>query len=290
MNPLNPTVNLLEVHDLDINEFLQKSLQPSNNALLSEAERPGGAQPSGQVPPSPQGGGSRRARSLRNVQTQHGLNLAGSFILNQLRGWRLLSGAALSSEEWRSILASTKNQLDYDSISSALMVLFDEQIPHQHRLHHPGAGHHGGGPHHFNMAENDDWSWDDSSWWDDQWAAQVRWDDDGWDAHQPEEEHGDEAEADTAPDGDALAAERSWSQAQRTTQMIKKDRGFGSQTSSTKVLDALSAVAIALLAIVLIATHLVVAKASVFPFSWRSPTTRTMSCTKARANRKVVAR
>ena len=34
MNPLNPTVNLLEVHDLDINEFLQKSLQPSNNALL----------------------------------------------------------------------------------------------------------------------------------------------------------------------------------------------------------------------------------------------------------------
>jgi len=45
--------------------------------------------------------------------------LAGSFILNQLRGWRLLSGAALSSEEWRSILASTKNQLDYDSISSA---------------------------------------------------------------------------------------------------------------------------------------------------------------------------
>ena len=138
------------------------------------------------------------------MQSQRGLNLADSFILNQLRGWRLLSGAALSSEEWRSILASTKNQLDYDSISSALMVLFDEQIPHQHRLHQHHSQHHGGGPHHFNMAEGDDWSWDDSSWWDDQWAAQVRWDDDGWDA-QPEEEYGEEQEAaDTANDGEVL--------------------------------------------------------------------------------------
>ena len=114
------------------------------------------------------------------------------------------------------------------------MVLFDEQIPHQHRLHQPGSGHHGGGPHHFNMAENDGWSWDDSSWWDDQWAAQVRWDDGGWDA-QPEEDHGEEHEqAETAADGEALASERSWSQAQRTTQLIKKDRGFGSQTASSR--------------------------------------------------------
>ena len=62
-------------------------------------ERPGQVPPSGQAQPSARGAGSQRARSLRSVQSQHGLNMADSFILNQFRGWRLLSGAALSSEE-----------------------------------------------------------------------------------------------------------------------------------------------------------------------------------------------
>ena len=62
------------------------------------------------------------------MPSRRGKGFTDSFILTQLRGWRLLSGAALNPDEWRTILASTKNQLDYDSISSALMVLFDDQI------------------------------------------------------------------------------------------------------------------------------------------------------------------
>ena len=39
-----------------------------------------------------------------------------SFILEQLRGWRLLTAAALSPEEWRAVLASTNNKLDYNAV------------------------------------------------------------------------------------------------------------------------------------------------------------------------------
>ncbi|CAK9056670.1 Integrase catalytic domain-containing protein [Durusdinium trenchii] len=93
-----------------------------------------------------------------------GLSITDSFILTQLRGWRLLSGAALSSEEWRSILASTKNQLDYDSVREALTVLFDEQIMHRSSTSSPPTYGHGT-PHFFNMAEED--TWGDEDWWDD---------------------------------------------------------------------------------------------------------------------------
>jgi len=70
------------------------------------------------------------------------LNNFDSFILKQLRGWRLLSGACLSAEEWRSILASTNNQLDYQNVSMALTILYDEQIQStrggSHYAHHGG--------------------------------------------------------------------------------------------------------------------------------------------------------
>ena len=44
------------------------------------------------------------------------LSVTDSFILRQLRGWRLLSGAHLSTEDVRSVMASTNNRLDYDNI------------------------------------------------------------------------------------------------------------------------------------------------------------------------------
>ena len=59
---------------------------PSSSALKggSQGSRPDGSRP-----------GSARAGETP------GLSITDSFILIQLRGWRLLSGAALSSEEWK---------------------------------------------------------------------------------------------------------------------------------------------------------------------------------------------
>ena len=46
-----------------------------------------------------------------------------TFILDVLRGWRLLVAASLSSDEWRDVLATTNNKLDYLSVSDALQTL-----------------------------------------------------------------------------------------------------------------------------------------------------------------------
>jgi hypothetical protein len=88
-----------------------------------------------------------------------------SFILEQLRGWRLLMAAALSPEEWRSILASTGNRLDYVSVISALEILYDEHFS-RGRGQQGFGGAHGQQPstHYFNMAENEAWDDDDDSW------------------------------------------------------------------------------------------------------------------------------
>lgn len=216
------------------------------------------------------------------------MSLADSFILHQLRGWRLLSGAALNGEEWRSILASTKNQLDYDSVSQALTVLFDEQIHHQHRgLPHQGPP---GGAHHFNMAEGDEW-WDDhTGWWDDPWAAVAlpTWEEE-WEPPAAEEEDPDDT-ADAA-DKDNMAAERSWSQAQKATQQIRKDRGFGAAARPARdVQDASSAGATIWPEIVQI-VFLQRARGNIESSTmWRTTTTRTSSCKRARASRRVPAR
>ena len=51
-----------------------------------------------------------------------------TFILDVLRGWRLLVAASLSPEEWRDVLATTGNKLEYLQISDALLTLWDEQL------------------------------------------------------------------------------------------------------------------------------------------------------------------
>ena len=80
------------------------------------------------------------------------LSAADSCILKQLRGWRLLFGACLSAEEWRSVLAATNNKLDYENVSVALSILYDDQI-NAHRQHHPHGGHSGV----IHALEEDDW-------------------------------------------------------------------------------------------------------------------------------------
>ena len=111
------------------------------------------------------------------------LSVTDSFILRQLRGWRLLSGAHLSTEDVRSVMASTNNRLDYDNISVALTILFDEQLQSTSR--------HGGqhGPQMFTLEED---SWEDESWhgWD-PWANASQWwteDDSQWSYYEPEAE------------------------------------------------------------------------------------------------------
>jgi len=143
----------------------------------------------------------------------------------------LLSGAALSGEEWRSILASTNNQLNYDAVSSALNILFDEQMQHP-RAHHSGQGHHNL----HTVEEDSDWSWQDDSWdWSDPWAN-MAWENGDW--HAADDDPGEEecAGATNQPPSEgsqeAMAADWSWSQAQRTSQQIRKDRGFGQSSSN----------------------------------------------------------
>ena len=51
-----------------------------------------------------------------------------SFIMQVLRGWRLLVAASLTQEEWRDILATTGSTLEYEKIADALANLWDERL------------------------------------------------------------------------------------------------------------------------------------------------------------------
>ena len=114
-----------------------------------------------------------------------GLSPMDTFILDVLRGWRLLVAASLSSEEWRDVLATTtNNKLDYLSVSDALQTLWDEQM---------GSGRWASGSsqqHQQFWAETAyDPSWYDSfqaSVWQPSWSedwSQDFWND--WEAHSP---------------------------------------------------------------------------------------------------------
>ena len=154
-----------------------------------------------------------------------------SFILEQLRGWRLLTAAALSPEEWRSVLVSTNNKLDYVSVVSALEILYDEHFTKRPGQVHPG--HHQ--PQIFNLEEDDEWNYEWEPTWDSSWMTPVTWDDWEWDEHGGEPDAAGDGDGEGPQgDADAMALDhgRSWSQAQRATQLMKKDRGFGAASSS----------------------------------------------------------
>jgi hypothetical protein len=105
------------------------------------------------------------------------MTTADSFVLDVLRGWRL-QAASLNREEWRDILSATNSMLDFDSISNALQVLWDEQLMQPRSSHHqpisagsrrttPGLGMMI--PAWWADAQWNDVqpSWDADSWWQD---------------------------------------------------------------------------------------------------------------------------
>ena len=112
------------------------------------------------------------AAAVRPTSSTSPTSSMDSFILEQVRGWRLLM-AALSPEEWRSILASTGNRLDYVSVMSALEILYDEHFSRGRGQQ--GFGAHGQQPstHDFNMAENEAWDDDDDESWSSWWMMPV---------------------------------------------------------------------------------------------------------------------
>eukprot|EP00435_Cladocopium_sp_Y103_P045951 s2000_g13.t1 len=131
--------------------------------------------PTGKPAPSdggkPSEGAPSVGRSSRGARPPLAPTLSStdSFILKQLRGWRLLSGACLTAEEWRAVLASTNNKLDY---------------------------------------QNAGWPEDDEEW------------------QMEDEQEEPETTEESKKENEAMA-QQTWSQAHRTTQMVKKDRGFG---------------------------------------------------------------
>jgi hypothetical protein len=146
------------------------------------------------------------------------LSSTDSFILKQLRGWRLLSGACLTAEEWRAVLSSTNIKLDYQNISMALTILYDDQIQSHrggHQLHHGGAQL-------FSLEDNA-WSWE-TPWWSDQdnWASYAGWPEEDEDWTMEEETEEAEGQDDAKKDNEAMA-QTTWRQAHRNTQLVKKD-------------------------------------------------------------------
>ena len=60
------------------------------------------------------------SQSGRSPTTPSPETLTDDFILDVLRGWRLLQAASLTLEECRDVLSSTGNRLDFESVSHGL--------------------------------------------------------------------------------------------------------------------------------------------------------------------------
>ena len=183
-----------------------------------EQEEAAGSGSPGRGPPedqggegqTPQEGGSPASRRLlrgteylaKGIQTDE--DTFDSFILDVLRGWRLLQAASLSLEERRDVLSSTANRLDFESVSNALQVLWDEQLSGARRQN-PGTHPHGH-PQVYHMEEQGgyeaQWAeqgqWEEEDWYDDQW--------DQWQCFGEAEEpwQGEWAQGPPEPDPDAL--------------------------------------------------------------------------------------
>ncbi|CAE7443123.1 Cacna1h [Symbiodinium natans] len=185
-----------------------------------------------------------------NASPVNEMTVTDSFIMGVLRGWRLLQAAGLSAEEKRDILSATKNSLDYEVISGALQNLWDDQLL-GHR-HHGSSGHLNAHladqtsiePNEVYYEELDDWWWN-NAWWNEHfYAGPDHWSEDWWTGDsnhwEPEalpvvaaEEDPKVQEAQKAEkiaESLAVEAQRTWADAQRATQALRKDRGFGGPT------------------------------------------------------------
>ncbi len=182
-----------------------------------------------------------------------------SFILDVLRGWRLLVAASLSNEEWRDVLAATGNKLDYLSVSDALQTLWDEQLGSSRNVFATGRGSMQSNFHeqfespyaaaydaYYSHWSDDARRWDEWSGWDDGNAYQAEQSGTPW-TSMASPDDGALAVAEGDPDPDLLEAiesekaaealmvdaRRTWSQAQQATSLLRKDRGFGKAGSAS---------------------------------------------------------
>ncbi|OLP88348.1 hypothetical protein AK812_SmicGene30332 [Symbiodinium microadriaticum] len=210
----------------------------------------------GQTPPEAGSTTSRRPpvrppeKHPKGVQTDD--DSFDSFILDVLRGWRLLQAASLTLEERRDVLSSTANRLDFESVSNALQILWDEQLSGVRRQGH--GSHLPGGAQVFHL--------DETAGYEAQWQEQAGWNEDPWpeetwdetqfygESSEPWHSEWDQMPPEPDPDiytaaelddpsvRDALQAERAaeamaadaamtWKRAQQATAAVRKDRGFG---------------------------------------------------------------
>eukprot|EP00435_Cladocopium_sp_Y103_P006371 s604_g2.t1 len=201
--------------------------------------------PKGPGPSSP----SRSPPSQRQVDESPKpdtgvLSAMDSFILDVLRGWRLLVAASLSPDEWRDVLATTGNKLDYLSVSAALQTLWDDQLSGSGKWHGAQQAAHTGywseaawpaEPWQESYLAWNDWNDDENyDWW--QGAGEVQSSELPAPITDDKELDMDPAlaealEAEKAAEGLAMEARRTWSQAQAATQQLRRDRGFGKGVS-----------------------------------------------------------
>ena len=100
------------------------------------------AGPTTSRPPSRASGRHDASEPEASVVALDEMSVADSFIMNVLRGYRLLQAAGLSAEEKRDILAISKNSLDSEVIASALQSLWDEQLLGQRYSADSGRSYH----------------------------------------------------------------------------------------------------------------------------------------------------
>ena len=251
----------------DDEEWTDEPAPEDQDAEVADEDAPadGGSRSPTRAPPEDQGGEgqtpadgasttSRRPlrppeRHPKGVQTDD--ETFDSFILDVLRGWRLLQAASLTLEERRDVLTATSNRLDFDSVSNALQVLWDEQLSGVRR--HGHGSHLPQGAQVFLMDEHAQYEpqWEEQEWSEEQWQD-GQWDEvqyhgegpepwqDEWNQAPPEPDPDifTNAELDDPTVRDALQAERAaeamaadaaltWKRAQQATAAARKDRGFG---------------------------------------------------------------
>ena len=248
---------------------LESMMRPppvSNGAATLTAQNPGdgavGAQspsrragtPSGGTPGTPGPDGNESLDADRdNLGDPSEFTLADSFVLNVLRGFRLLQSAGLSAEEKRDILSATKGDLDFSVVVAAIQTLWDEQFlgrrQQQPRNHgnsfmdtctvdeyngNQDWGHHDGYDHYgtdgWNDSTWDDWGWYDADWMDTQDLQPERAREDP----PPDQDLQESMQAEKEAENLALQANRTWAEAHSATQALRRDRGFG-QTPKANV-------------------------------------------------------
>ena len=169
------------------------------------------------------------------------LSFADSFVLGVLRGYRLLQAAGLSPEERRDILSSTGGSLEFEHVTKALQTLWDEQFLGARHAGHSSNLHFQETFHAEVNGDDQNASWHEDAFWADDWSSWQDWD---WSeaqmAEQPVESVVDEddpsikeaQQAERVAESLALEAQRTWSDAQKATAALRRDRGFGQHAPS----------------------------------------------------------